>query len=47
MREKRYLCCQQNVESLVAGLRQTEPSIHFPIQFRRGVEGRRGVPLPK
>jgi len=47
MREKRYLCCQQNVESLVAGLRQTEPSIHFPIQFRRGVEGRRGVPLSK
>ena len=41
-----YLCCQQNVESFMAELRQMEPSTHLPEQLRRlGVDGRRGVAL--
>ena len=46
-KKQNYLCCQQNVESLVGAFRQTEPPTHVPMQLRRGVEGRRGVPLSK
>lgn len=42
---KFHLCCQQNTESFMHALRQLEPSTHVPEQVRRGVAGRRGVPL--